>query len=187
MSDSTEDTYPNQGRPSGWTPEDLVNKVTEIVSGVQTAVTLLRVELREEIARQGDIRRQQFTELRQHGDGRHDRHSTELSDLRGLVLEGQADIKKLRAGQDALIEGQAVHSTQINALGERVDELWTIVHDYMAGSMRDEVKQLIREFNERRGPDITQEQRKHYIDILMRMIAEYEAAHPDEAGRGDAE
>ena len=52
---------------------------------------------------------------------------------------------------------------------------------YIAGSKRSDVEALQIEIREMRGPDMPPEQRARYITILMRIIAEWEAAHPDEA------
>ena len=118
-----------------------------------------------------------------------------LDRLTALVQEGIATGKQaLAVGREALaiakagemrmttIEHQYEEIAQKLMQGEHeraaIDEKLDL---YIAGSKRGDVEALQTEIREMRGPDMPPEQRARYINILMRIIAEWEAAHPDDA------
>lgn len=144
----SDDTYPNAGRDSGYTDaegnpvgEDLVNKLTVLVSGIETKILLQGQQTREDIARLAeqnvriDTRQQNAdvaslswrTELRTHIDSRFDRFGTELDELKTEVsrLGGlEARVERVEVGQAKLeikvdsLETQGAPATAVSELAQ---------------------------------------------------------------------
>lgn len=154
--------------------------------------SVLKTEIagvKSEIGRQGDIRRDQFHELEHLIDSRYDGLSVEMNTLIASQGELAHGLGKISTAVDGLTGRVSDLEESRNHLQQSINDLSTTVHHYMDGSKREDVRALQAQMREMRG-DLSNEQREHYAAILMRMIAEWEAAHPDEAppqdGGGDA-
>jgi len=96
-----------------------------------------------------------------------------------IATAGEARMAKVETAvgdlRTELIEIERRHGE----IEQRYTELAEKLDVYMSGSKRADVETLQIQVRELRG-DLSDEQRQRYITILMRMIAEWEAAHPDD-------
>jgi hypothetical protein len=96
--------------------------------------------------------------------------------LYNLTLEKVLVVSRENQQELALAKNErAALARQLNDLNDRF-----LTYEARLDRKRERIEVLETQVRELRGPDITPEQRQRYIDILMRMIAEWEAAHPDE-------
>jgi Spy/CpxP family protein refolding chaperone len=98
--------------------------------------------------------------------------------LSGLFQSLAESVDGLQVGlRESQEDRQAIHE-ELAAVKADVAELQAQFTAYAAGTKRDELDALKAQLAEMRG-DYTPEQRAHLTGILLRMIAEYEAAHGD--------
>lgn len=132
------DPHPNQGVSSGMTPETVVNEVSNLLSRLELRVLASQQGLRDEIGRQGDIRRSQFNELRAFTDTRHDAVVEELKQVLAVSEEAVRGLGKLQAKLHALDQR---HSDQIAHAMELIEE-----SQFDRQKIHDEITELRRQF-----------------------------------------
>ena len=199
--DEPGDTYPNAGRDSGYVApigENIVNVVTGLLAAIETKLLLQGQQLRGDIA---DLAKQQAiadrarldrnAQFQEQLDARFDKVYESQDALAAAVQEGAAAAKKsfsdmagrLQALETSMGESQddrqQIHS-EIAGVDTKVVTLQERLEGYIAGSRRAEIDQIKADIRELRGPELSSEQRAHYVAILMKMIAEWERTHPDD-------
>jgi hypothetical protein len=112
-------------------------------------------------------------------DARHDHANDEMNQitvaLAGLKSDGQALQAEFRAGLSGIQQTVSMLVETVDDLQEKMRESQEdrrIIHEEIA-SVRADIVEL-------RGPELAPEQRQRYITILLKIIAEWEEAHPDE-------
>lgn len=205
--DNPEDTYPNAGRDSGYVApvgEDLVNKLSILISGIETKLLLQGQQTRGDIA---EIAKQQAqsdrarllrnAEFQEHIDERFDTFGGELTKVAGLIQEVQSSQAAFHArlttveqrvgvSEDGLSALRA-RMLQIEDVNRRLDELSAFREEfrvYAAATRRGEfdlLKAQVQVLLAERG-EYTPDERAQLISTLLQMIAEWRAMHPDEAG-----
>lgn len=89
-----------------------------------------------------------------------------------IAKAGQTRLTKIEHQYDAIVQQLNHGEHELVLLAEKLDL-------YIAGSKRGEVEALQVQIRELHGA-ISPEQRQRYIAVLLRIIAEWEAAHPDD-------
>jgi DNA repair exonuclease SbcCD ATPase subunit len=112
-------------------------------------------------------------------DARHDHANDEMNRITealvGLRSDGQALQAEFRAGLSGIQQTVSMLVETVDDLQEKMRESQEdrrVIHEEIA-SVRADIVEL-------RGPELAPEQRQRYITILLKLIAEWEAAHPDE-------
>ena len=174
---------------------------TELLLPVQVKLSLGLSEIREDIAKVAqqnvdiDIRQRRNDEAYQTLAGYiYKEFGALLKDVHNQLGHYRQELDASRVDQQAMLtavqeagvrlqrfeDGLAAINGRLEtgeheraAIAEKLDR-------YIAGSRRAEVDDLQRQVRELRGPEMPPEQRARYVAILMRMIAEWEAAHPDD-------
>jgi septal ring factor EnvC (AmiA/AmiB activator) len=98
--------------------------------------------------------------------------------LSGLFQSLAESVDGLQVGLRESQEDRAAIHEELAAVKADIVELQTQFTAYVSGSKRNDLEEMRAQLAEIRG-DYTPEQRAHLTGILLRMIADYEAAHGD--------
>lgn len=137
----TDDTYPNAGRDSGYIGEDLVNRLTVLVSGIETKLLLQGQRTHTDIAALVQTQDQRFTYILNQlatfletEDQRHDNANDELSKITtalgglkdgqtGLQSEFRNGLSRLQSTVSTLAETIDSHEQQIASMSSDISEI----------------------------------------------------------------